>query len=366
MAPARKPTKAGASLTTSAVSIPTATEATSKAAPPPPSTDAKKKAVSAAAAKKESAAAAKKSAAAGVVLATKTVEKVDKKTDEKAAATGKAQGAKKAKHDKKSADKADTVVAPYKVLLLRNLPENFQEAELTKFYSQFGPKITRLYVLRVKKTRRSRGIAYIRFADNAKEDELEALFDETDGIILGGQTISAKWTMLKKPMPNAKKILLNRKIDFANRTRGVRLMRKKAKKMHKALVSAGTDYVGVTRSGKKSLAPGGVVQPSSSKRKRDVVETGVAGSSVTGAASATTTAPEAAPALTAAAVAVVKADALRSAYARLKAFAESEKKANAHFAKMGIAYSFDGFSSQLKRFEPVCQAAIAATAVKKA
>lgn len=193
----------------------------------------------------------------------------------------------------------------YLALAIRNLPSTFQEPELVKFFSQFGPKIDRLYVVRCRRTWRSRGIAYVKFADTATEEERQTLLEETHAVLLGGVMLTAKWVRLRKAMPSGGAIKRRQKFDYANRTRGVRMVLKRAKNLSSAL-----------RMGRSSSLP-------------DV----------------------------------------KAALQRLSKLAGTEAKCNAALNKRGIPYSFDGFSSQLpimrQRFDASIQTPSGTAAKKK-
>lgn len=224
----------------------------------------------------------------------------------------------------------------YAVIELRHLPAEFQEPQITKFMNQFGSKVTRCVCLRHRKTRSSKGIAYVRFEDPSA---IPVALDECDGMLLGGRTVRAKKAMLTRPLPDARKAARRRIFDFRRRTRGPPLQRFSStiarelshkRRLAKAVASAA------------EAAAGGDSAEAQAKRES-----------------------------TAAALEKLSASGANAWIGKLKKFAAAEAARNAIFQKMGVPYAFDGFGVQFRRVpqallvKPKRGAAVAASATEK-
>jgi hypothetical protein len=130
--------------------------------------------------------------------------------------------AKSAKGGKKGKKGGKLATGAYQALQLRHLPAVFQEPELRKFLSQFGTDVEGCYVVRTT-SNASRGTAYVTFSPKTSENQYDAILDECHGMLLGGNTVTAKYVTLNREMPSRKVVDARRKLDWLNKTRGRKL-----------------------------------------------------------------------------------------------------------------------------------------------
>jgi hypothetical protein len=130
--------------------------------------------------------------------------------------------AKSAKGGKKGKKGGKPATGAYQALQLRHLPAVFQEPELRKFLSQFGTDVEGCYVVRTT-SNASRGTAYVTFSPKTSENQYDAILDECHGMLLGGNTVTAKYVTLNREMPSRKVVDARRKLDWLNKTRGRKL-----------------------------------------------------------------------------------------------------------------------------------------------
>lgn len=108
----------------------------------------------------------------------------------------------------------------YNVLQLRFLPPAFQESELSKFLGQFGARVTNCFCVRSKRTKESKGTAYVQF-DN--EAVLPVVLEECNGMALGGRTIRARIREMHRPMPSKPNIRTRRLQGARHQAHGPKL-----------------------------------------------------------------------------------------------------------------------------------------------
>eukprot|EP00758_Cryptobia_borreli_P001899 Tbor_TRINITY_DN2621_c0_g1::TRINITY_DN2621_c0_g1_i1::g.17923::m.17923/K14838/NOP15; nucleolar protein 15 len=126
------------------------------------------------------------------------------------------------KHKKTKKTKGDETTPHYSVLQLRHLPEEFEEPQLIRFFSQFGARVVNTYCVRNQKNHKSKGIAYVQFD---KEDVIPHVVEECHGMLLGGFTVRARKVRMNRPMPNKLKIINRRKKAFDISAKGMELKR---------------------------------------------------------------------------------------------------------------------------------------------
>lgn len=85
------------------------------------------------------------------------------------------------------------------VIYLGHIPHGFYEKEMRGYFSQFG-EVTRLRLSRSKKTARSRGFAFIEFAD---QEVATIAAESMDGYLMHGQALVAKVVPPEKVHPEA-------------------------------------------------------------------------------------------------------------------------------------------------------------------
>jgi len=108
----------------------------------------------------------------------------------------------------------------YRVLRLRFLPTAFQEPELAKFLGQFGARVTNCFCVRSKRTKESKGTAYVQF-DN--EAVLPIVLEECNGMALGGRTIRARIHEMHRAMPTKPNIRTRRLQGARHQAHGPKL-----------------------------------------------------------------------------------------------------------------------------------------------
>lgn len=99
------------------------------------------------------------------------------------------------------------------VMYLGHIPHGFYEKEMHGYFSQYG-EVTRIRLSRSKKTARSRGFAFIEFAD---KDVAMAAAKSMDGYLMHGQSLVVKMVDPEKVHPDTFKGANRpfRKIPFA-------------------------------------------------------------------------------------------------------------------------------------------------------
>lgn len=85
------------------------------------------------------------------------------------------------------------------VLYLGHIPHGFYEKEMRGYFSQFG-EVLRVRLSRSKKTARSRGYAFLEFAD---KDVAEIAAEAMDGYLMHGQALVAKFIPSEKVHPDS-------------------------------------------------------------------------------------------------------------------------------------------------------------------
>ena len=132
-------------------------------------------------------------------------------------------GRRSNKATRKSKRPSASKLKPYVALQLRNLPPTFQEPQLRKFLLQFNVPIRCMYIQRTRRTRASRGLAYVAFdgARAASQSMLDTVLAECHAMNLGGKTVMAKWVTLTRRMPSRLAADKARAVDFTNKTKRV-------------------------------------------------------------------------------------------------------------------------------------------------
>lgn len=159
---------------------------------------------------------------------------------------------KKLKKSEKKRNKMVTVEPG--IIRLSGLPHGFFERELFSYFSQFG-KVTRLKLIRSKKTGASRGYAYIEFED---EDVARIASETMNGYLMFRSLIKSrlvdrqkldteklfdKWKRLfRVKTPSQKRAAFNRKrsekqIERSQKRRAIKLLKQQEK-----LAAAGIEY----------------------------------------------------------------------------------------------------------------------------
>lgn len=84
------------------------------------------------------------------------------------------------------------------VMYLAHIPHGFFEKEITAYFSQFGP-VLRVRLSRSVKTARSRGYAFVEFAD---KQVAQIAADAMDGYLMHRQKLVAKFVPAEKVHPD--------------------------------------------------------------------------------------------------------------------------------------------------------------------
>lgn len=141
------------------------------------------------------------------------------------------------------------------VMYLGHIPHGFYEKEITAYFSQYG-EVTRVRLSRSKRTARSKGFAFVEFAD---KDVAVAAAKSMDGYLMHGQKLVAKLVEKEKLHPDTfrganrvfKKIpfaaierrkMIQRARDPVKLAKRSKAVQKKLKKKQNMLLKKGIHY----------------------------------------------------------------------------------------------------------------------------